>query len=233
MAHTHLTEQDRYDIYEWKAKGQTITKIACKIGRNKSTVSRELSRNTGLRGYRPQQAQLLADSRHQGRRGGKRVEPLGIGRCFELVKQGYSPAQAAGRTQREGLASLSHETLYQYIYADKQRDGTLWRHLRCQKKRRKRYASGRQLRGQIVGRIGIERRSKRVDARATVGHWEADTVIGRNRRFCLVTLVERKIGYSFLRRVDTRNAEEVAACMISALRECKALARTITFDNGR
>ena len=136
MVHTHLTENDVSVIDEWKAKGQTVTQMAVQLGRSKSTISRELARNRGLRGDQPRQAQFLAQTREHCRRGGKQVDPKSLKRCFELVRQGHSPAQAAGRSAREGWTSVSHETLYRRIYADKARAGTLWRHLRCQKKRR-------------------------------------------------------------------------------------------------
>jgi IS30 family transposase len=108
----------------------------------------------------------------------------------------------------------------------------LWHKLRCCKKRRKRYGSGRQRRGKIPNRVGIEMRCPRVEARATVGHWEGDTIIGQNHRYALVSLVERKTGFGLVRKVKTRHAGGVAAAIVEALKPLKSLVRTITFDNG-
>ena len=200
--------------------------------RSKSTISREIARNSGQRGYRPNQAHELAALRETKYRGGKRVCSRTWLRCKKLLKEAYSPEQAAGRVALEGYEPVSHETLYKRIYEDKAIGGSLWKMLRCCKKRRKRYGSGRQRRGKIPNRIGIEERSLRVHDRATVGHWEGDTIIGRNHKYALISLVERKTGFGLIRKVKTRHAEGVATAIIDALKPMKGLVRTITFDNG-
>ena len=232
MNYTHLTEDDRYDIYERKGRGQTLTEIGKALRRSKSNISREIKRNLGHRGYRPKQAQELAARRLGKKRGGKDLSKSSIKRCRELILSGHSPAQAAGRAQVEGHAPVSHETLYKLIYADKQAGGQLWRNLRCCKKRRKRYGSRRQRRGRIPNRVGIEKRCARVDDRLTVGHWEGDTVIGKNHKFAFITLVERKTGFALVRKVKTRQAYGVAEAIVAALRPLRSLVRTVTFDNG-
>ena len=232
MSYTHLTEAERYDIYEQKKEGLTLTEIASLLGRSKATIARELARNSGERGYKPKQAHERAAARGQVPRGGKPVCPQSWDRCQELLRIGHSPAQAVGRATLEGYEAISHETAYKRIYADKKAGGTLWQKLRCCKKRRKRYDSGRQRRGRIVGRIGIEQRCPRVESRATVGHWEGDTVIGRNHKYALVTLVERKTGFALVRKVRTRQAAGIATAIIDALKPFRNLVRTITFDNG-
>lgn len=232
MSYTHLTEAERYDIYEKRKEGATLSEIARLLRRSKSTISREVARNSGQRGYRPHQAQALAIGRETKQRGGKRVCGKTWRRCKQLLREAYSPEQAAGRAALEGYASVSHETLYKRIYADKAIGGSLWTALRCCKKRRKRYGSGRQRRGKIPNRIGIERRCSRVNERATVGHWEGDTIIGRNHKYALISLVERKTGFGLVRKVKTRHAEGVATAIIEALKPMKRLVRTITFDNG-
>lgn len=153
-------------------------------------------------------------------------------RCKELLRAAYSPEQTAGRVALEGYESVSHETLYKRIYEDIAIGGSLWKTLRCCKKRRKRYGSGRQRRGKIPNGTGIEQRCSRVDDRATVGHWEGDTIIGRNHKYALISLVERKTGFGLVRKVKTRHAEGVATAIIDALEPIKRLVRSITFDNG-
>jgi transposase, IS30 family len=233
MAHTHLTADERYQIYELKVQGHSNEAIAKALGRSSSTISRELRRNVGLRGYRPVQAQQQAVQRRQVPRRGRRVSEETQARCIELITQhDYSPMQAAGRCKLEGTGSVSHEWIYQMIYRDKRAGGLLWRSLRCQKKRRKRYGSGRSRRGQIPNRVGIEKRCPRVESRSIIGHWEADTVIGKSHKHVMVTLVERKSGYSVVRWAPSKNATVIADTIIEALRPLAALVRTMTFDNG-
>jgi IS30 family transposase len=232
MAYTHLTDEQRCDIYELHVKGFGIREIAKRINRDKGTVSRELRRNRGERGYRPKQAHEKACDRLNGRRGGNRVEERTWQAAEALLLQNYSPEQAAGRVKKLGFGSISHETIYKRIYADKAEGGALHEHLRCNKKRRKRYGSGRTRRGRIPNRVGIEERSPRVEDRATVGHWEGDLVIGKNHKWVIVTLVERRTGFALVQKVRTKNAHFVAAAIIAVLMPYKTLIRTITFDNG-
>jgi IS30 family transposase len=214
MAYTHLTAEERYHIYELKHEQMSVTDIAAELGRSKSTISRELSRNAGHCGYRPNQAQTKSDLRLHVARGGQRVAENTWQACKKLLRLGCSPEQAAGRCAIDGDGKLSHEWIYQRIYEDKRSGGNLWQTLRCQKKRRKRYGSGRTRRGLIPGRVGIEQRCPRVEARATVGHWEADTVIGRNHKHALVTLVERKTGFGIVRWVTSKDSQTVAEAII-------------------
>ncbi len=125
MAHTHLTADERYQIYELHVQGQGLGVIAAAIGRSKSTVSRELRRNRGLRGYRPQQAQEKAAQRRLVPRGGRRVSEGTWVTCADLIAQDYSPEQAAGRCKKDGMGSVSHEWLYLRVYEDKRTGGSL------------------------------------------------------------------------------------------------------------
>ena len=143
MSYTHLAEDERYEIYERKGRGESISAIANALQGAKSTISRELRRNTGDRGYKPGQAQKRSCSRLHVRRGGKLLAQEVIERCYELVRLGHSPQQAVGRCCKDGGGSFSHETLYQLIYTDKAAGGRLLRSLRCCKKRRNRIDSGR------------------------------------------------------------------------------------------
>ncbi len=112
----------------------------------------------------------------------------------------HSPEQVAAQLP------VSHETLYQHIYADKLQGGDLWRNLRCQKQRRKRYASGQQRRGRIPNRRPLADRPASVETRCRVGHWEGDTIIGAGHKQALVSLVERKSGYCLWRMSHTKPA---------------------------
>ena len=115
--------------------GHNITQIADLLSRSKSTISRELRRNAGSRGYRPKQACELSRQRAQGSRNAARVAPWVKEQAAALLELQWSPEQIAGKLP------VSHETLYQHVYADMAQGGKLWKNLRCQKQKRKRYAS--------------------------------------------------------------------------------------------
>lgn len=231
MSYTQLTREQRYQIYALKKAGHNQTQMASIIGVHKATVSRELFRNRGRRGYRPKQAQELATERQQVART-RRIRPATWALIEALVRQEWSPEQISGRLKLEGQPTVSHERIYQHIYSDKAKGGTLYFSLRCQKKRRKRYGTHSR-RGLIPNRIGIEKRPKVVEARRRIGDWEADTVIGRGRQAALVSLVERKSKLTLLGRVARHTAEEVAQTAIALLAPVAERVHTITADNGR
>ena len=139
----------------------------------------------------------------------------------------------AARLELEGALQISHESIYRHIYADKRAGGDVWRHLRCQKPRCKRYASGQERRGTIRNRVSIDERPEIVEQRVRVGDWEGDTVIGKNHLGVLVTLAERKSRYVLAGQVRSKHADGVAAKVNSLLRPHKHKCHTVTFDNGK
>ena len=227
MKYNHLSQNERYQIFALMKAGLNQTQVALTLGRSKSTISREIERNSGLKGYRPKQATLKSEVRALGSRNAKKVSVDTLKSAFDLVRQEWSPEQIAG------TMNISHETVYRHVYADKDCGGKLFMHLRSQKKRRKRYASGRQRRGQIPNRRSIHERPAVVDLRLEVGHWEGDTVIGARHKQAIVTLVERKSGYAKLFKVSNKTAELVSAAMIESLKPFDGLVDTITLDNGK
>lgn len=170
--------------------GYTQTDIAHLLGVHKSTISRELRRNSGQRGYRPQQAHHFCPQRRI-QKAVPRIETTTWHLVRRFLREDWSPEQISLWLNQETHLSISHETIYQYILADKQASGTLYRHLRCQKQRKKRYGIYSR-RGQIPNQISIEQRPAIVDKGTRFGDWELDTVIGEHHRQALVTLVERK-----------------------------------------
>jgi len=231
VSYTQLTREQRYQIYALMKAGHNQTRMAAIIGAHKSTVSRELSRNRGRRGYRPKQAQELAAARRHAAHS-RRIPPATWALIEALVLKQWSPEQIAGRLKLEQRASVSHERIYQHIYADKRAGGTLHLSLRCQKKRRKRYGT-RSRRGQIPNRLSIEARPAVVAAKRRLGDWEADTIIGKGRQAALVSLVERKSKLTLLGRVARHTAQEVARVAVTLLAPVAARVHTITADNGR
>ena len=234
MNYTQLTREQRYQIYALQKAGHNQTEMASIIGVHKSTVSRELSRNRGQRGYRPKQAQTSAGVRkhQQTRAAATRIDAATWLQVESLLRQDWSPEQISGHLKRELKLSLSHERIYQHIYTDKAAGGDLHHHLRCQKKRRKRYGSYDR-RGHIPQRVSIEERPQIVETRGRIGDWEADTIIGQNHHHALVSLVERKSKLTLLKKVERNTAEAVEQAISQLLRPLAAQVHTITSDNGR
>ena len=188
--YTQLTRDERYQIYALRKAGHSQKEIAEVLRRNPSTISRELGRNKGLKGYRPEQAHRLAQNRKK-ERDRTRIPESTWARVEQLLREDWSPEQISGWLTREEGVSVSHERIYQHVYEDKRRGGDLHCHLRCQKPRRKRYGHYDR-RGQIRERVSIDERPEVVEARSRIGDWEADTVIGKLGGAVLVTLVERR-----------------------------------------
>ncbi len=229
MTYKQLTREQRYQIYALKKEGHNQTAIARNLGVHQSTITRELARNQGGRGYRPKQADELARARRQ-----QRVQPrITLAQWTQvehLLRQQWSPEQISGRLKLEAQTRISHERIYQYVYADKAGGGTLYLNLRCRKQRRKRYKSYSR-RGQIPHRVLIDQRPQAVAEKARFGDWEADTIIGRNHQAAIVSLVERKSKLTCLTKVTRKTAELVTQAISTQLQSLTV--KTITSDNGR
>jgi len=149
------------------------------------------------------------------------------------LRLSLSPQQVSDRLALEDRLSISTETIYQYAYADKAQGGDLVGYLRCQKLRRKRYASGQQRRGVLKNRVGIEHRPAVVDSKERIGDWEGDTVIGGGRKGVLVTLVERKSRYTLAHPLRSKHSAGVTQAIVDLLRPHRQACKTLTFDNGK
>ena len=229
--YTQLTQEERYQIHILKRAGHNQSEIAETLGRHKTTISRELERNTGLSGYRPKQAHRWALQRRNAWRGGRFKSPHWA-QIAALLRQDLSPEQAANRLAAEQGIRFCHEWVYQFIYADKRDGGDLYQYLRCRKKRRKRYGKyGR--RGCIPNQISIENRPAIVDSRRRFGDWEGDTMIGKGHRGAIVSVVERKSRYTFLAQTNHKSADAVRRCITKNLAPHKKRVHTLTLDNGR
>lgn len=224
-----LTQEQRYQIYALMKVGFNQTEIASEINVHKATVSREVRRGRGGRGYRPKQAQELALARLQ-LRAQPRIQPQTWQRVEQLLGQQWSPEQITGRLKLEQQQSVSHERIYQYIYADKRLGGTLSLNLRCRKARRKRYGSYDR-RGQLPNRRSIDERPAMVEQKRRIGDWEADTIIGRHHQEAIVSIVERKSKLTRLAKVKHNTAELVGQVMRAQLQSLPV--HTLTSDNGR
>lgn len=229
----HFTQEERYEIYEKLSEGFTKAEIALLMGKHVSSVYRELKRNKGQRGYRPRQAHQKAQERHQQKPRRIKFTERMQAEVEAGLKQDHSPEQIAGRAKRERRAMVSHERIYQYIWEDKRKGGTLYRHLRrSSKKYRKRYGS-KEGRGRVADKISLDERPMEVETRSEIGHWEIDTVIGKNHEGAVVTIVERRSRFTVIGSLVGKHAEPCAQKTIQVLEPFASKVMSITADNGK
>jgi len=229
--YTQLTQEERYQIYAYKKAGYAYGIIAQELERHVSTIKRELSRNSGLRGYRPQQAHCLAKNRHQSKpKSIKMTKPM-IARITTDLAQQWSPEQIQGRLLDDGLDAVCPSSIYNFIKNDKANGGDLHKNLRHKKYKQR--TGSPDARGQICNRVSIDERPAIVDQKVRLGDWEADTVIGKGHKGVLVTLSERVSKLNLIARVPTKHAEGVTEAIIAMLKPYKKELNTITFDNGK
>ncbi len=234
MSYTQLTEGLRYQIYTLLGNGFTQADIAKQIGAHPSTISRELSRNIGERGYRPKQANEKALERRHGADKALRMTKFIQAQVTECLRLEWSPEQISACLRREGGDWVSHETIYQFVLEDKKNGGTLYKHLRHAGKKRKKRYGGSDRRGAIKDRVSIDNRPKSIEKRDRIGDWEIDLVIGKNHKGAIVTIVDRLSLMTLIAKVDSKHAELVTKATTSLLRRYKRHgAHTITADNGK
>ena len=203
------------------------------LGVSESTISRELKRNQGKKGYRPKQAQIKADKRKKQAVKALKMTPALIVLIEARIRLDWSPEQVSGQLKDELGILISHERIYQHIWADKRHGGTLYTHLRqCHKQRKKKYGS-KDKRGQIRNRVSIDERPAIVAEKTRIGDWEIDTVIGQNHQGALVTIVDRVSKFTLIKKVDSKHAEVVTAATVSLLQPYLDKTLTITADNGK
>ena len=228
--YTQLTQAQRYQISILLKIGQSQTEIAKMIGKHKSTISREVGRNQGQRGYRPKQAQQMSMNRRKKAK--PRIQAATWALIERKLQEDWSPEQISDWLKRNTDIQVSHDRIYQYILADKRAGGSQHKHLRCQKKRRKRYG-GYDRRGKLPNRRSIDERPEIVDQRQRIGDWEVDTMIGKGHHQAIVTLTERKSRFALLRKVERRKASLVSAAVIDLLQPVADRSHSITGDNGK
>jgi transposase, IS30 family len=235
MAYSRVTREERNHIYRWRQEGLGVRLIAALLSRSASSISRELARNTGRRGYRPRQAHHLALERAL-RPGPRRFTEAVCLDAEARLREGWTPEIISGRARLEGRPWVCKETIYKHVYADAKRGGTLWTHLpRSRRKRRRRCPrqDGRG-RGRIPNQRMIDTRPASVETRRQAGHWEGDLINGAHDTGNLVTLVERTTRFTLVGRTDSKEASEVRAMIESLLAPLQPLMRlSVTFDNGK
>jgi IS30 family transposase len=241
MSYRHLTMDERNVIYQMQVQGYRDAEIARCLGRHRSTIGRECERNAmGDGRYESGPAQTWANSR---RRAHLRRPKTGHGRLMayvgERLADRWSPEQIAGRLSVRPPAalaglSISHTTIYRWIWADPERTRRFRPLLRIARKPRRKPYGKPTRRGQILGKRSIDQRPKEANERTRLGDWEGDTMVGKARKSFLLTCVDRASRYLIARKVKACAAEPVAEQLQQSLRRLSVDQRqSLTLDNGR
>lgn len=217
MSYTQLTEGQRYQISALLNNGFTKARIAKQLDVYPSTVTREIERNTGLRGYRPKQANERALARRHNSIKHQRLTNQLQTIITKHLKQKWSPEQITGYLKSVGDDWVSHERIYQFIKNDQINGGNLYKQLRHSSKKRKKRYGAPDRRGEIENRVSIDERPKIVEKRERLGDWELDTVIGKNHKGALVTIVDRCSLKALIKKVPSKHAAIVTKACIEKL----------------
>jgi transposase, IS30 family len=231
----HLTQEQRYEISAYLHSGKSKSEIASLVRVHKSTISREIVRNSygSWHQYMPREAQKKADLRKKCRPG-KVVftqEMKALAKDL-LIEFNYSPEQISGRCKLQSIPMVSHEILYQWIWKDKRQKGHLYKYLRRRGRKNKKRGSEYNSRGILKNRRTIDQRPAIVEERRRFGDFEIDSIIGKNKKSALMTINDRLTGRLWIRKLKGRDPKSMADTAIKCLTSFKGKIFTITSDNG-
>lgn len=230
----HLTKEQRYQIKAYLNCGKSKVYIANELKVDKSTIYREIKRNSKKRGnYNPNFAQELSTERKERFSSNRKFTPPVEKYVRKQIEQEqWSPEQIVGYCKTQNIPMVSHERIYAYIRENKKQGGNLFKYLRHQLKHRKRPVSGKQ--NTIKDRVSIDLRSDVINNKLRFGDWEIDLIIGKDRKGAIVTIVERTTAFFLMRKLPFgKNAQELAKIVIAMLLPYKDFTHSITSDNGK
>ena len=240
MAYQHLTAKERHTLMFLHQYGLSYREIGRRLGRSHTTISREIDRNNRPFGcYCDDYAQKAAQKRRkQARHRRKQSNGRLMNYVITRLKKDWSPETISGRLTldfpREKEMRISPETVYQCVYNDAIRGGSLYQHLiRRHKKRRRQmpYGAGR---GFIPDRVSISKRPASIENRSRFGHWESDSVLGAKGSGGIATHVERKGRYLIAEKLTDQRAETFSKATNKAFKAIpKSWKKTLTVDNGK
>lgn len=231
----HLTKDQRCQLDALNSSKRSIDESAVILGVHRSTRYRELNRNKGLKGYRYQQAHEKALERKENSAGNRLIMTAELVATIDAkLRLQWSPEQISGWLRRQkGDRAVSHETIYKHIWRDKRQGGDLYKELRHHGKKYNKRGSKKAGRGCIPGRIDIAERPEIVEGKRRLGDWEIDTIIGREHKGAVVSMVERHSKLTLLAQVSRKTAQEVEGALTSKLGAVADCVLTITADNGK
>jgi len=230
----HLAHDERCHIRVLMSRGVSMREIARDLGRSPATISREVARNRGGRGYRHRQAQDRATQRRREASGVPRKMTPDRWQAVEArLREGWSPEQIEGRYRLEGEAMASHEWIYRHVRRDRRAGGDLYRCLR-RRGRKPNWKGGRHAgRGHIPGRVDISERPQAVAEKCRIGDWELDTIVGARHRGALLSSVERVSWYTILALLEDRTSAAVNDALLARMGPHRDRTHTLTADNGK
>ena len=233
MGYHHLSQEERYIVGTMRSTGKSQRAIALELGRSPSTICRERKRNVTRHdgGYRAEKAHSYAKTRRRQSKEEK-LDASQWEAVEELLREEYSPDQAAQRLAAQGDFEISHETVYKHVRRDKADGGVLWKHMRIMSKVGRKRRGSPVTRGKMAGKKHISERPEAANERDEIGHLEGDTVIGSDKRHCVLTMVDRKTGYTAIEKMTARTKEQANAAMARAIAKLCFPVKTITLDNG-
>ena len=242
MKYTHLSEKERIQLETYLSEGFTKSEIALKLGRHKSTIYREIGRNTNRRGkwakkYYAHRAQLKYARRIKEKRKKVVFTDSMKKEVRSKLRDKWSPELISGRAKIEGRDTVSHETIYTWVYKMQRSNKRehkefkgLWRHLAHAGRQRRKRSRAYKQRGIIPNRTPIGKRPKSANARTRKGHLEADLIIGKNHKSGLLVMTDRKLRYTFIRRIKNKGSQYVCN-KIQRIVDKNHWIKSITFDN--
>jgi len=231
MVYRRVTGEDRIRIKDGLDAGLTKSAIADKLGFHKATITREISRNKGRRGYRPKQAHAKATAREESKHGPYKMNPVIMAQIVERLELKWSPEQISNRLRIEGEETVSTETIYKFIYEDRENGGELWRNLRRSRRARKKRFPSEDRRGKIQNARSISKRPMKANKRKKVGHWERDLMVGKNHKSAVLVITDRKTRFNKFRKLNGKFAKKVTKETIIALKDLPK--RSMTNDRGQ
>lgn len=231
-----ITYPQRVLIEQFKRQGMSIIQIAVELGYHRSTIYRELDRNSSPGSYKlygSARAQDRSEQRAQGKGRKNKITSYLKSKVDQLLKIKWSPEQIEGRANIDKYERVSKECIYQYVYEDKRKGGDLWSNLRHSHRSRRRRKNTYKQRGIIKNRVCIEDRPKIVESQKRYGDWEGDTIVGKNHKSQIASMVERKSLFVKIIKLESKEAKFTAKTISCKLKKYKNLCHTITLDNGK
>ena len=232
---SHLTEHQRYTISTMLENGYKQSEIAVVIKKDKSVVSREIKRNSDKRNgtYKHELANRKYRYRQKTKLKHKRFTKEVQDNIENLLRKDYSPEQVVGKLKNQNKSTVSVERIYQHVWQDKKKKGSLHKHLRRQGRKYRKRGSAKDNRGIITGKIMIDKRPSIVEKRERFGDLEVDLIIGKNHKQAIVTMNDRASGMLKMRKVNSKKAIEVTSAINEMLEDWLPYLHTITSDNGK
>ena len=231
--YTQITSKERYMIAQCRRAKMPVAEIARLLGRDRSTIHREVNRNRCNDGrYRASKAQRRTNGRRSRSRRNRHFGKEDWAIVERYLHEKWSPEQISGRLAKDGILQISHETIYQHIWRDKKAGGELYKHLRQATKKCRKRRGSKDSRGRLAGKRDITERPSFIEDRTEIGHWEVDTVMGSRDKHCIFTMVERKTRYVVIGKLKNRTKEEVKKRVVKLISAQRQPVLTMTADNG-